>query len=79
MQKRSFTSIHFLDAQFKHLIRDILYRRKNALVVKVQNSTGPHNNCYCIIHNYQFSSSSGNFKLVSKRIKSALPNVEYIK
>lgn len=36
-QKRSFTSIHFLDAQFKHLICDILHRWKYAFMVKVQN------------------------------------------
>ena len=50
MQEWSFTSSNFLDFLFKHLLCDILHRRENAFMVKVQNSTGAHNNSYCIIH-----------------------------
>ena len=49
-QERPFTSLHFLDAQFKHFICNILYRWKYALMVKVQNCSGPNYYSYSVAH-----------------------------
>ena len=49
-QERPFTSIHFSDVQFKHLICNILHRWKYALMVKIQNSTSAYYYRYSIAH-----------------------------